>query len=53
MRRVGYSPNNNFAAFFFFLAFTTVQLNLFTTATLGTGLIEINAMPVISESLIF
>ena len=33
MDRVGYGPTNNFAGFF--LAFTTVQLNPFTTATLG------------------
>ena len=33
MGRVSYNPTNNFAGF---LAFTTVQLNLFTTATLGT-----------------
>ena len=35
MGRVGYSPTNNFDGFFC-LAFTTVQLNPFTTATLGT-----------------
>ena len=34
MGRVGYSPTNNFDGLF--LAFTTVQLNPFTTATLGT-----------------
>ena len=34
MGPVGYSPTNNFDGFF--LAFTTVQLNLLTTATLGT-----------------
>ena len=33
MARGGYSPTNNFDGLF--LAFTTVQLNPFTTATLG------------------
>ena len=34
MGRVGYSPTNNFDGLF--LAFTTVQLNLSITVTLGT-----------------